>query len=121
MCWGTIWRGQYAEALDYENSDLVVHCSINRIDTILLSHFDSLHIDGELEEYDIIIESYILNIDSILKNTKPKRSIELSICSDTLKLNYNKGKISKTFSHIDGEKDSVFYFESYFWIKQKSL
>lgn len=51
----------------YNHSNLVVICSVNKVDTILLSHIDSLAIDSTRYAYDLIRETYYISIDSILK------------------------------------------------------
>ncbi len=54
----------------YLDSDLVLICSVNKIDTIMISEHDSIIEDGYHLRYKTIREKYIVSTDSIIKGDK---------------------------------------------------
>jgi len=83
----------------YLDSDLVLICSVCKIDTLLLSHYDSLTYDSILLTYDIIQEIYYVDTDSIIKSTTFQHDKIDSIYSQDFSINYTKTK----------QSDSVLY------------
>ncbi len=85
----------------YAQSDLVILCSVNGIDTILISHVDSVAPDGTKYTYDLIRETYYISIDSILKQTSSFDKQFITVSSQVFTANYsvtkeNEGVIYRT-------------------------
>lgn len=59
----------------YLDSDLVLICTVNKINTIFVSRYDSISTDNVIFSYEIIREKYLISIDSIIKQEKPKLEI----------------------------------------------
>jgi hypothetical protein len=94
----------------YLDSDMVIVCTINQIDTILVSHHDTLLDKDKLLHYDIICEKYHITIDSIIKQEKSNTSgLDIIISQDFVINNRvtsrNKGKIYT----IESNGDTTFY------------
>jgi len=76
----------------YIDSDLVLICSANKIDTFYLSHHDSYTPDSHRLTYDMIREIYHIDTDSVIKSCDNHHVIIDSICSQDFSINYAKTK-----------------------------
>lgn len=76
----------------YLDSDLVLICSTNKIDTLFLNHHDSLTLDSLRLTYDMIREIYYIDIDSVIKPSKNQHVLIDSIFSQDFSINYKKTK-----------------------------
>ncbi|MFC0876407.1 hypothetical protein ACE01N_07415 [Saccharicrinis sp. FJH2] len=77
------------------DADLVLICSVHHIDTIYLSHFDSLANDGMHVRYDLVKERYQIDVDSILKPDKDQLISFDTIFSQEFSINNYEGKETK--------------------------
>jgi hypothetical protein len=90
----------------YLDSDLVLICTINHIDTLLVSDYNSLLTNGGILNYEIIVEKYCVTIDSIIKPDKTLKSKIDTILSQEFIINKritqdNKGKVYTIKSNGD--------------------
>ncbi len=76
----------------YLDSDLVLICSADKIDTLFLSHQDSYSPDSLRLSYDMIREIYHIDIDSVIKPCYNQHVLIDSICSQGFSINYVKTK-----------------------------
>ena len=76
----------------YLDSDLVLICSADKIDTLFLSHQDSYSPDSLRLSYDLIREIYYIDIDSVIKPCDNQHVLIDSICSQDFSINYAKTK-----------------------------
>lgn len=76
----------------YLDSDIVLICSPFKIDTIFLNHHDSYSSDSIRLTYDMIRETYYINIDSVIKSGDDQHETIESICSQDFSINYAKTK-----------------------------
>ena len=74
----------------YLDSDLVLICSADRIDTLFLSHHDSFSPESIRMTYDMIREIYHIDIDSVIKPRVDQPILIDSICSQDFSINYGK-------------------------------
>lgn len=115
------------------HADLVLICSVNRIDTILIKRVDSLTSDGTINSYELIRERYHISVDSILKHSSNSVYPVDTIFSQDFVINnsysnYNKGVIKTINEKGDtltvDEKINItistdnFSDDSYFRLKQ---
>jgi hypothetical protein len=73
----------------YLDSDLVLICGADKIDTLFLSYHDSYSPDSLRLTYDMIREIYHIETDSVLKPCHQQVLID-SICSQDFSINYSK-------------------------------
>ncbi|MBK8805837.1 MAG: hypothetical protein IPO21_03945 [Bacteroidales bacterium] len=76
----------------YLESDLVLICHTNKIDTLFLSHYDESTPDSLHLTFDLIREIYHITIDSILKPDDNLQGVINSISSQEVSINYSKSK-----------------------------
>ncbi len=76
----------------YLDSDLVLICSANKIDTLFLSHHDSYSLDSLRLTYDMIREIYYIDTDSVIKPCDNQHVLIDSICSQDFSINCAKTK-----------------------------
>jgi hypothetical protein len=76
----------------YLDSDLVLICSTDKIDTLFLSHHDSYTHDSFRLTYDMIKEIYHIKTDSVIKPCDNQHVLIDSICSQDFSINYSKTK-----------------------------
>jgi hypothetical protein len=76
----------------YIDSDLVLICSADKIDTLFLSHHDSYSPDSLQLTYDMIREIYHIDIDSVIKHNDCQQGLNDSIFSQDFSINYAKTK-----------------------------
>ncbi len=76
----------------YLNSDLVLICSADKIDTLFLSQHDSYSPDSLRLTYDMIREIYHIDTDSVIKPCDNQHVLIDSICSQDFSINYAKTK-----------------------------
>ncbi|MCK9482998.1 MAG: hypothetical protein M0R34_01375 [Candidatus Marinimicrobia bacterium] len=76
----------------YLDSDLVLICSTNKIDTLFLSHHDYYTPDSLRLTYDLIREIYHIDTDSVIKPCNNRHISSDSICSQDFSINYAKTK-----------------------------
>jgi hypothetical protein len=79
----------------YLDSDLVLICSAEKIDTLFLSHHDSYSPDSLRLTYDLIREIYHIETDSVIKSCDNQQVLIDSICSQNFSVNYSKTKQSE--------------------------
>ena len=79
----------------YLDSDLVLICSANKIDTLFLSHHDSNSPDSLRLTYDMIREIYHIETDSVIKPSNNQYVLIDSIFSQDFSINYSKTKQGK--------------------------
>ena len=73
----------------YLDSDLVLICHANKIDTILINHHDSLTNHQSRITYDLVKEAYSITVDSVIKSTsRPQKKIR-RIYSQKFPINYS--------------------------------
>ncbi|SHK07746.1 Por secretion system C-terminal sorting domain-containing protein [Tangfeifania diversioriginum] len=103
---------QFEIARWYLDADLVIECSVQKTDTIFVSHFDSLKADGFRIQYDRVIEKYHIEIDSVLKSSTDAELPD-TVFSQEFIINYSEFKIiERIFEGLDENGDSVFSFLS---------
>ena len=96
----------------YLDSDLVLICTVNRIDTIYINHYDSLSADKIQVRFDEVKERYHISIDSLIKGDLIKREPVDTIVSPNFLIKYSKTQeIGKEFLEFDSKGDSVFQLE----------
>jgi phage pi2 protein 07 len=94
----------------YLDSDLVLICTVDQLDTILINEYSSTTPKNELLEYEIIKESYFISLDSIIKKA-PDLIIETNRIETpdfvvNKRLTYNNpGKVY----YIDSKGDTIFH------------
>lgn len=71
----------------YLDSDLVLICSTNSIDTLFLSHHDTYTSDSLRLTYDMIRETYHIDTDSVIKSFDKQHELIDSICSQDFSIN----------------------------------
>jgi hypothetical protein len=79
----------------YLDSDLVLICSSDKIDTLFLSHHDSFSPDSLKLTYDMIREIYYIDTDSVIKSCDNRHILIDSICSQDFSINYSKTKLGE--------------------------
>lgn len=84
----------------YLDSDLVLICRTDKIDTLFLSHHDSYSPDSLRLTYDMIREIYHIDTDSVIKPCDNQHVLIDSICSQDFSINYAKTK--------QGEDDYIY-------------
>jgi hypothetical protein len=94
----------------YLDSDLVIICTVNQIDTMNISSYDSLMVDSIHLKYEIIREKYGVTIDSIVKTKQTELQIVESFMTPDFAINYSKSKVfnEKEFGGLDSKDDSIF-------------
>jgi len=76
----------------YLDSDLVLICSTDKIDTLFLSHHDFFTSDGSRLTYDMIREIYHIKTYSVIKICNNQHELIDSIYSQDFHINYAKTK-----------------------------
>ncbi len=107
------WSARVITSFDiagwYLNSDLVIICTVSKIDTMSIVSYDSLHTNNERIQYDLIQESYYVVVDSIIRNSKKEKKTINQILSPSFRINYFHSKeLERNFSHIDSKGDSIY-------------
>lgn len=107
------WSARIITSFDiarwYLDSDLVIVCSVNNIDTLSLGCYDSLYADNERIRYNIIQESYYVTVDSIIRNGEKEKKTTDKILSQRFRINYSHTKeLEKKFDYVDSKGDSIF-------------
>jgi len=93
----------------YLDSDLVIICTVNQIDTITINSYDSLRTDDINVHYDNIREKYSITIDSVIKGGQADISTMDSIFTPVFDINYSKTQqINREFTGYDLNGDSTF-------------
>lgn len=93
----------------YLDADLVIICSVQKTDTMLISRFDSLKADGFRIQYDLIKEKYHITIDSVLKSSSAAQDLPETVMTPDFPVNEQECRITeKIFTGLDGNGDSVF-------------
>ncbi len=101
---------QFEIARWYLDADLVIVCSAQKTDTIIVSRFDSLKADGFRIQYDRVIEKYHIVIDSILKSSTDAELPD-TVFSQEFTINSREIKIvERIFEGMDENGDSVFSY-----------
>ena len=90
----------------YLDSDLVLICSVNKIETIIISEHDSLVEDGYHLKYKTIREKYTTSTDSIIKGEKRIDNKMDSIFTPAFSTSAIREK--KEFDGFDTKGDSTF-------------
>jgi len=99
----------------YIESDLVIVCHVNQIDTVCISRIDSILEDSIKLKYNIITEKYSVSIDSVLKG-KSTRNQNKMITTPNFRTNYSKTKEEdKKFKGINSKGDSIFEVKFNVW------
>lgn len=93
----------------YLDSDLVVSCTVNRIDTMQIRSYDSVGEDSIHRRYDIVREKYSVTLDSIIKGNPTELHFSDTILTPEFSINYSAVKYSnnKEFIGIDTKGDSI--------------
>lgn len=89
----------------YLDSDLVLICSTNKIDTLFLKHHEFHSYDSLLLTYDMIREIYHINTDSIIKPCGDRHLLIDTVCSQDFSINYSKTK--------QGEDEYIYKLNDY--------
>ncbi|MBW6535539.1 MAG: T9SS type A sorting domain-containing protein [Mariniphaga sp.] len=121
---------QFEIARWYLDADLVIVCSVQKIDTIFVSRFDSLKADGFRLRYEVVQEKYSIVVDSVLKKTFAETDLPEIILTPQFPINFSECRITeKIFTGFDENGDSVFlvsvecmhnyYDDSYFRIDEE--
>lgn len=93
----------------YLDADLVLICSAQETDTMLICHYDSLKTDGFRLAYDQIREKYHISIDSVLKRSSDVKGLPQTVMTPVFTVNLQEYRIDKKrFTGWDEHGDSVF-------------
>lgn len=93
----------------YLDADLVLICSAQKTDTLLISRFDSLKADGFRLKYDWIREKYHITIDSVLKRSSVTNDLPKTVVTPDFSANLQEFRtVEKIFAGLDEKGDSVF-------------
>jgi len=99
----------------YIESDLVIVCHVNQIDTVYISRIDTMLEDSIKLKYNIIKEKYSVSIDSVIKG-KSTRNQNKMIITPNFRINYSKTKEEdKKFKGINSKGDSIFEVKFNIW------
>jgi len=106
------WSARIITSFDiahwYLDSDLVIICTVNKLDTLSFGNFDTLYSYNERIQYEMIRELYHVTVDSIIRNNgKQQKPIDI-ILSQRFSINYSHTEELETkFEYIDSNGDSI--------------
>ena len=95
----------------YLDSDIVLICNVNQVDTIKISHQDSISEDTIHFRWDLIREKYQITVDSIIKTDLTEAKSCDTILTPAFVINYSKTRdLKKEFLGFDSKGDSIIQY-----------
>jgi len=95
----------------YLDSDLVIICTVDESDTILIEKHDTILSNQISESWNVIREKYRISVDSLIKPENKCIDIPAEILTPEFWTNYSKSQlIGKEFMGFDSKGDSIIQY-----------